>query len=316
MLSLILFFVICISLDHVHAHMHHDHIHDHDHEFHSGLRSAQNVVGSATDPDGFRVSSENRCGTKEPSDAWKKESSRIVSKWISNKKLGLNDEATINVETYFHVIYDTEENNDSISDEKLQNQVDVLNDSFAPYGFSFSLKGTTRTKNLDWYDSAPQSSLDEDMKRALRVGGVATLNVYFKNTTVLGYATLPRGYSENPELDGVIIRAQTIPGGSTTRYNEGKTLVHEVGHWLGLLHTFPVVESFGCLLVGDQVADTPRHKSATRGCPVGKDTCPFFPGVDPIHNYMDYSDDICLTEFTTGQADRMFAMWNEYRASR
>ena len=298
--------------------MHHDHIHDHDHEFHSGLRSAQNVVGSATDPDGFLVSSENRCGTKEPSDAWKKESSRIVSKWLSNKKLGLNGEATINVETYFHVIYDTEESNASISDEKLQDQIDVLNDSYGPYGFSFSLKGTTRTNNPDWYVSEAFSSLDEDMKRALRTGGVATLNVYFKDIPfpIVGYAPLPSDYGDFPELDGVVLDGQVIPGGSITRYNEGKTLVHEVGHWLGLYHTFPVVESFGCLLVGDGVADTPRQKTASFGCPVGKNTCPFFPGVDPIHNYMDYSDDICLTEFTTGQADRMFAMWNEYRAVR
>jgi hypothetical protein len=72
----------------------------------------------------------------------------------------------------------------------------------------------------------------------------------------------------------------------------------------------------GCNSMGDGVSDTPRQRSATKGCPARRDSCPFRRGLDPIHNYMDYSDDVCMTEFTPGQGDRMWAMWNEYRALR
>ena len=308
--------------------MHHDHIHDHDHEYHGGLRSTQNVVGNTTNQDGFHVHSGNRCTADKPSSAWIEESSRIVSQWRSKNKLGLNDEATINVDMYFHVIsaYDDDNNNNedndnddsSVSDEQLQNQMDLLNESYRPYGFSFTLKGTTRTNNPEWYTAIPSSLVAGEMKRTLRVGGAATLNVYLNSSPALGYATLPNTYRIFPALDGVVIRDQSIPGGDLLRYNEGKTLVHEVGHWLGLLHTFPDVTygfGFTCPRDGDRVDDTPRQKTASFGCQVGKDSCPFFPGVDNIHNYMDYSDDACMIEFSAGQAERMHAMWNEYRAS-
>ena len=113
-------------------------------------------------------------------------------------------------------------------------------------------------------------------------------------------------------LDGVVVDWASMRGTSTEyagRYDQGETGTHEVGHWLNLEHTF----YGGCNAKGDFVEDTPAQKTATNGCPEGKDTCKE-PGLDPIHNDMDYSYDSCYTEFTPGQTQRMRDAWLYYRA--
>ena len=114
-------------------------------------------------------------------------------------------------------------------------------------------------------------------------------------------------------LDGIVVDWESMRGTSDTyagRFDQGETAAHEAGHWLNLEHTF----YNGCTTRGDFVADTPPEKTPTSGCPEGKDTCKA-PGLDPIHNYMDYSFDSCYTEFTPGQAQRMKDAWLFYRAS-
>lgn len=108
-------------------------------------------------------------------------------------------------------------------------------------------------------------------------------------TKVLGFSTLPdklnaSGYA----LDGCNIHAGSMPGGNVPGNNLGKTAVHEVGHWFGLLHIF---EGFSCDGEGDFVDDTPQQKTSTAGCPSGKNSCPGLQGVDMVSNYMDYSTD-------------------------
>jgi hypothetical protein len=154
------------------------------------------------------------------------------------------------------------------------------------------------------------------MKRTLRQGGADALNLY--STTAgdyLGWAYLPSILTKPGQayLDGVVVDWESMLGTSTRyagRYDQGETATHEVGHWLNLEHTF----YGGCNAKGDFVDDTPAQKVPTNGCPEDKDTCSE-PGLDPIHNYMDYSYDSCYTEFTPGQTQRMRDAWLYYRAA-
>eukprot|EP00775_Hariotina_reticulata_P013846 gene13846-13967_t len=143
--------------------------------------------------------------------------------------------------------------------------------------------------------------------KATRRGTFADLNIWTWNNENLGYATLP--FSNQGNRDGVVCRPDTFPGGGMNRFNLGDTTVHEVGHWLGLYHTF----QGGCSGNGDEVADTPAVATANWGCP-SVDSCPSLPGRDLVNNYMDYTDDSCMDSFTGGQAQRMRSIWATYRA--
>jgi len=217
---------------------------------------------------------------------------------------------TINV--YWHIITDTS-GHGAVSANTINQQIQVLNAAYSGKGFSFQLAGTTTTANNTWYTVTPGTSAESQMKSALRQGTADDLNLYSANIgqNLLGWATFPSSYGSQPLDDGVVILYSSVPGGAAVPYDEGDTATHEIGHWLGLYHTF----QGGCSKSGDMVADTASERSAAYGCPVGRDTCAGG-GLDPIMNFMDYSDDSCMVEFTPNQSTRMQQQWNAYRYNK
>lgn len=215
------------------------------------------------------------------------------------------------INVYFHVIAGSTSSADGyLSDAQVKAQMNVLNQAFVGTGWSFNLVGTDRTVNAKWYVMEPNTTAEAEAKAALRQGTADDLNVYSANPGggLLGWATFPSSYASDPLDDGVVILWNSIPNGGAAPYDEGDTLVHEVGHWMGLYHTF----QGGCARSGDYVSDTPSERSAAYGCPAGRDTCRGT-GADPIENYMDYTDDACMYLFTTGQDDRMDSQFSAYR---
>jgi hypothetical protein len=223
--------------------------------------------------------------------------------------------AANDITVQFHVIYSESRKNGvqgNIPDSMIFDQMDVLNSAFAGTGFSFTLGGISRTKNNGWYTRCYSSGTESKMKNALAVDPAHNMNVYTCSPSggILGYARFPDSYAESSNMHGVVLLDESLPGGSAAPYNLGDTGTHEVGHYLGLYHTF----QGGCNAPGDSVADTPAEASAAYGCPTGRDTCAGG-GADPILNFMDYTDDSCMNQFSQGQIDRMHNMVDTYRPS-
>jgi hypothetical protein len=254
------------------------------------------------------IMSGRRCGSHvQPAEAALMEADfqRILA------ERGISEVTGGSINVYVHVITKGPGiANGDVPDSMIAAQMSVLNDAYAPWGWSFRLAATDRTTNATWYDGC-YGRAETDMKTATRIGGAADLNIWTCNPSsgILGYATFPSGYKRDPSMDGVVILYSSLPGGSAVPYNLGDTATHEIGHWMGLYHTF----QGGCNGRGDYVDDTPPEKSPAFGCPVGRDSCTRKAGVDPIENFMDYTDDACMDRFTAGQDGRMDAQFTTYR---
>jgi hypothetical protein len=245
----------------------------------------------------------------------------------------------IKVPVYIHLIHGRRHGEHRIGRPAARRIFWILNGGYAgaqdptmaPTGVSFRLKAISVSRNEKWFHAKPYSPADKQMKRRLHRGKPRVLNIYINRTTVpgqmlLGFSTFPWQRAWRRGLDGVTISDVSLPHGRAAGYNLGDTVIHETGHWLGLLHTF----EGGCVggTGGDGVADTPAEAVPSFRCD-DRNTCtipeyqnpadPTGPPIDlpdPIHNFMDYSYDACMYQFTPGQGARMVAAYRYYRSGR
>ena len=300
------------------------------------------------------INAQNKCETeahylelmqKYPEYALAKSKVNVqIQQWINNSTNN-NVEKIILIPVVVHVVWNSSVEN--ISDAQIYSQIDVLNKDFrksnidqintpatwqniaADCEIEFCLatidpNGNTTTGITRTQTNALSFAVQGDAVKSSSSSGIDAwdnnkyLNIWVCNLAggVLGYATPPVSSWAPPE-DGVVVGYENFGtiGTAKSPYHKGRTTTHEIGHWLNLEHLWGAVGSCG----DDQVADTPKQETQNFSCP----SFPHNPNAcgtsnqngDMYMNFMDYTNDGCMTLFTLGQKQRMIATINQFRTS-
>ena len=243
----------------------------------------------------------------------------------------------LEISVVVHILMDNSCTNGVISDAMVQSQIDILNEDFLALAGSNGSGGTDAQVQFRLADETPTGQPTNGITRTCNTtyyndGGNywntlawdpnRYLNIY-TNTAggFLGYVPfLPAdagGALVGDPGDRVVILWSAFGrDASAVPYDQGRTATHEVGHYLGLEHTFSPQGSCGsqaapgCYSNGDLICDTLPQASPNFGCPASASSCST---PDPFHNYMDYTDDLCMEEFSVEQSRRTRCSLEHYR---
>ena len=305
------------------------------------------VLGAAVEPVradcGGGASRGRRCSTPPSTGGGKALTARTLA---GARRLGPGER--IVVPLVYHVIYDSfVPAEPGVEPDDLEHappvalvelQTAVLNQAFQGTAFSFSTAEVQLRSFLPWRQRGvgyPPTEDVVDMIRDLNVEKRGVLHVFLmhRDDERAAPPDTKRMFAEFRRLtDGILMPWDFLPYEPSLRpvenpevllyYREGETLVHLVGHYLGLLHTYepwPVEDKASpcareCAQVSDRVRDTPVHiRKPTYPACLSLDTCAEYPGRDPVANYMNAEPDVCTSELTAGQIERMERMVRAFR---
>lgn len=263
--------------------------HDHDHDHHCGTRSDEGEIEQAQWIAHKLVHAV--CSIKALQHV------RICQPYAERIK------RPVIIPVWYHIIHSG--SSGRLTDAQVAAQFAQVNKDFAgledpnnpgyKMDISFSFAGATYTDNNAWFRDLER--YETQAKQLLAVDNRYNFNQYFGDLSagLLGFCYFPNSFAESSYRHGCVNLYSSVPGGSSGNYDEGKTTTHETGHGIGLPHTF----QNGCNGRGDYSTPNCAQQRSTSGCPSSIPSscgCP-----DPIHNYMDYSYDRCMTQFTSGQ---------------
>lgn len=310
---------------------------------------AQKIIPCATDQVHYQMKQANPLLAIEE-ERGNQEASKIANTLLTNKNFAKQGNVKY-IPVVFHVIHNG--GSENITQAQIMDQMRILNEDFRKKAGTNGDKSTNpnatdmefefrlaqvdpngiRHDGINRIQSTATENASDNVKALSRWNSTKYLNIWVVKSislggssggTVLGYAQFPFYMSFAPNNDGIVIRADyvgSIQSGNTSHM--GRTLTHEVGHWVGLYHPFQDgctgQTASSCSSAGDRVCDTPPVSEANYGsvCDATLNSCkgdnPDLP--DMINNYMDYLDGKCANTYTLGQKARAIAEMSLYRSA-